>query len=46
VEKGDPIGMVHAADEASAARAESALRSAYRIGMVPDACEPVVERLG
>ena len=47
LEKGDPIGMVHAADEASAARAESALRSAYRIGMVsPDACEPVVERLG
>ena len=46
VEKGDPIGMVHAADEASAALAESALRSAYRIGMVPDACEPVVERLG
>ncbi len=47
LEKGDPIGMVHAADEASAARAESALRGAYRIGMVsPDACEPVVERLG
>ncbi|BAU91862.1 thymidine phosphorylase [Methylorubrum populi] len=47
LEKGDPIGMVHAADEASAARAESALRSAYRIGMVsPDACEPVMERLG
>lgn len=47
LEKGDPIGMIHAAGEASAARAESALRSAYRIGMVsPDACEPVMERLG
>ncbi|CAO4144417.1 Thymidine phosphorylase [Methylorubrum aminovorans] len=45
--KDNPIGMVHAADEAAAARAEAALRQAYRIGgEAPAACEPVMERLG
>ncbi|CAO4149739.1 thymidine phosphorylase [Methylorubrum aminovorans] len=45
--KGDPIGMVHAADEAATARAEAALRQAYRIGgEPPSAYEPVMERLG
>ena len=45
--KDDPIGMVHAANEAAAARAEAALREAYRIGEEPPAaCEPVLERLG
>ena len=45
--KGDPIGLVHAADEAAAARAETVLRDAYRIGgEAPSAREPVVERLG
>ncbi|MGA4552745.1 thymidine phosphorylase [Methylorubrum aminovorans] len=45
--KGDPIGLVHAADEAAAARAEAALWAAYRIGEeAPSAREPVMERLG
>ncbi|HEV2545643.1 MAG TPA: thymidine phosphorylase [Methylobacterium sp.] len=45
--KGDPIGLVHAADEAAAARAETVLRDAYRIGgEAPSARKPVVERLG
>ncbi|AWI89703.1 thymidine phosphorylase [Methylobacterium sp. DM1] len=45
--KDDPIGLVHAADEAAAARAEAALWAAYRIGEeAPSAREPVMERLG
>ncbi|MFF8798759.1 MULTISPECIES: thymidine phosphorylase [unclassified Methylobacterium] len=44
---GDPIALVHAADEAAAGRAEAALRAAYRIGTAsPVACEAVMERLG
>ena len=44
---GDPIALVHAADEAAAGRAEAALRAAYRIGTAsPAACEAVMERLG
>lgn len=47
LETGDPIGVVHAANDAAAARAETALRDAFRIGVTaPAACEPVMDRLG
>ncbi|AMB46103.1 thymidine phosphorylase [Methylobacterium sp. AMS5] len=43
----DPIGTVHAADEAAAERAAASLRAAYRIGATePEPCEAVMERLG
>lgn len=47
LEKGDPLGFVHAADASAAERAAAALRTAYRIG--PDEAairEAVMERLG
>jgi thymidine phosphorylase len=40
------LGIVHAADEASADRAEAALRAAYRMGEAPAARPPVIERVG
>ncbi|SEA36412.1 thymidine phosphorylase [Rubrimonas cliftonensis] len=44
---GAPLGRVHAADAASAARAAEALRGAYRIGdAAPDIPEPVLGRVG
>ncbi|MDV2983165.1 UNVERIFIED_CONTAM: thymidine phosphorylase [Methylobacteriaceae bacterium AG10] len=47
VEPGDPLGTVHAADEAAAERAATALQAAYRIGTVgPTPREAVMERLG
>lgn len=45
--RGDPIGMVHAADDAAADRAEVALRSAYRIGeATPMERLAIIDRLG
>ncbi len=45
--RGDPIGMVHAADDAAADRAEAALRSAYRIGeATPMERVAIIDRLG
>jgi thymidine phosphorylase len=42
-----PLALVHAGSEAHAARAEAALRAAYRIGEEPAAPSPaVVERIG
>ncbi len=44
---GDPLGTVHAADEAAAERAAAALRAAYRIGAtVPAARQAILERVG
>ncbi|GAB6842208.1 thymidine phosphorylase [Methylorubrum rhodinum] len=44
---GDPLGLVHAADETAAERAAAALRAAYRIGAtVPVAREAIIERVG
>ena len=40
------LGIVHAADEASADRAEAALRAAYRMGEAPAGRPPVIERVG
>jgi thymidine phosphorylase len=42
VEKGQTIGVVHAANEAEWERAAGALRRAYRIGEDPPGAEPVV----
>jgi thymidine phosphorylase len=43
----DPIGIVHAADEAAAERAAASLRAAYRIGAAPpEPRKAVLERLG
>ncbi|MBA9065995.1 thymidine phosphorylase [Methylobacterium fujisawaense] len=42
---GGLLGVVHAADEASADRAEAALRVAYRIGDAPSERPPVIERV-
>lgn len=42
VEKGEPFAFVHAADEASAHRAASALRAAYSIDGAKPATRPVV----
>jgi thymidine phosphorylase len=43
---GGLLGIVHAADEASADRAEAALRAAYRMGEAPAARPTVVEAVG
>ena len=44
---GDPLGIVHAADEATAERAVGALRAAYRVGATaPAAREAIIGRLG
>lgn len=44
---GDLLGVVHAADEAGAERAEAALRAAYRIGgAIPAVPDAVIERIG
>ena len=43
---GGLLGIVHAADEASADRAEAALRAAYRMGEAPAARPTVVETVG
>ncbi|MDP4022724.1 thymidine phosphorylase [Methylobacterium sp. NEAU 140] len=43
---GDRLGTVHAADEASADRAEAALRAAYRAGEAPPGGPAIVERIG
>ncbi|SFL34383.1 thymidine phosphorylase [Methylorubrum salsuginis] len=44
---GDPLGIVHAADEAAAERAAAALRAAYRIGATaPAARQAILERVG
>ncbi|WP_457108120.1 thymidine phosphorylase [Methylobacterium sp. P5_C11] len=40
------LGVVHAADAASADRAEAALREAYRIGSPPEDRPAVLERIG
>ncbi|MCJ2050565.1 thymidine phosphorylase [Methylobacterium sp. J-070] len=40
------LGIVHAADEAAADRAEAALRAAYRMGAAPESRAPVLERVG
>lgn len=40
------LGIVHAADEAAADRAEAALRVAYRIGAAPPARSAIIERVG
>ncbi|TXN43298.1 thymidine phosphorylase [Methylobacterium sp. WL7] len=40
------IGIVHAADEAAADRAEAALRAAYRIGAAPPGRPAIIERVG
>ncbi|HHB81815.1 MAG TPA: thymidine phosphorylase [Aliiroseovarius sp.] len=46
VEADTPIGVVHAANDAAAERAESGLRAAYRIGEKPDVPAPVLETIG
>ncbi|MGU3546623.1 thymidine phosphorylase [Methylobacterium sp. A52T] len=43
---GGLLGVVHAADEAAADRAEAALRAAYRMGDAPPERPPVLERVG
>ncbi|WP_342151402.1 thymidine phosphorylase [Methylorubrum sp. SB2] len=44
---GDPLGTVHAADEAAAERAAVALQTAYRIGeTAPVARAAIIERVG
>jgi thymidine phosphorylase len=43
---GGLLGIVHAADAASADRAEAALRAAYRMGAAPAGRHPVIERVG
>lgn len=43
---GGLLGIVHAADEAAADRAEAALRAAYRMGDAPPERPPVLERVG
>ncbi len=43
---GGLLGIVHAADEAAADRAEAALRAAYRMGDAPTERPPVLERVG
>jgi thymidine phosphorylase len=40
------LGIVHAADEAAADRAEAALRAAYRIGAAPPGRPAIIERVG
>ena len=42
---GGLLGIVHAADEAAADRAEAALRAAYRMGAVPAERPAVIERV-
>ncbi|CAO4165528.1 thymidine phosphorylase [Methylorubrum populi] len=47
IASGEPLGHVHAADEAAADRAAAAVRSAYRIGEAqPEPRQAVMERLG
>ncbi|WP_342165951.1 thymidine phosphorylase [Methylobacterium sp. SD21] len=43
---GGLLGIVHAADEAGADRAEAALRAAYRMGEAPPERPAVIERVG
>ncbi|MBE7249049.1 MAG: thymidine phosphorylase, partial [Actinomycetospora chiangmaiensis] len=43
---GGLLGIVHAADEASADRAEAALRAAYRMGEAPAGRPTVIEAVG
>jgi thymidine phosphorylase len=44
---GQPLGVVHAADDEQAERAATALRQAYGIGEArPAAAAPVIERIG
>ncbi|MHB2210543.1 thymidine phosphorylase [Methylobacterium sp. CM6257] len=45
-ESGELLGIVHAADEASADRAEAALRAAYRLGEAPAERPAIIERIG
>ncbi len=40
------IGIVHAADAASAERAEAALRAAYRMGETPPERPAIIEKVG
>ncbi len=40
------LGVIHAADEAAADRAEAALRAAYRMGEPPTERAAVIERVG
>ncbi|SFL25000.1 thymidine phosphorylase [Methylobacterium pseudosasicola] len=40
------LGIVHAADEAAADRAEAALRAAYRMGEAPPGRPAIIERVG
>ena len=46
VERGDPLALVHARDEASARRAIEAVRGAIRIGNAPEVGPLVRERIG
>ncbi len=39
------LGVIHAADEAAADRAEAALRAAYAMGEAPPERDPVIERV-
>ena len=43
VDKGDPLAIVHAADDASADTAIAAIRQAVEIGTAPVLCGPVIE---
>ena len=45
-EAGGLLGIVHAADEAAADRAEAALRAAYRMGEAPPERPAIIERIG
>jgi thymidine phosphorylase len=42
VERGEPLALVHARDEAAARAAAARIAAAYRIGETPPACRPVV----
>lgn len=46
VERGDPLALVHARDEAAAQRAAEAVRGAIRIGAAPEPGPLVRERVG
>jgi thymidine phosphorylase len=47
VEPGDPLAVIHAADEAALARARSRVAAAYRIGPAPPAPRPlIIDRIG
>jgi thymidine phosphorylase len=46
VERGDPLALVHARDEAAARRAVEEVQAAIRIGEMPEALPLVRERVG